>query len=56
VGSMVARLRFCEPAPHDMVQEDHAVHAGTMQSVAQACLLHGFVSAECAVALPPNLG
>ena len=32
VGSVVARLRFCEPVPHDLVHVDQAPNAGTMQS------------------------
>jgi hypothetical protein len=56
VGSTVARLRFCEPTPHDLVQVDHAPKPATEQSVAQAAALQARVSAECGHALPPNVG
>ena len=39
VGSTVARLRFCEPVPHDLVQPDHAPNAPTEQSVGHSCTL-----------------
>jgi hypothetical protein len=56
VGSTVARLRFCEPVPHDLVQVDQAAHAAPTQSTAHACVLQARVSAECGHALPPNVG
>ena len=46
VGSTVARLRFCEPAPHDVVQVDHAAKRLTMQYVAQVASLQTRVSAR----------
>jgi hypothetical protein len=56
VGATVARLRCCEPVPHDLVQVDHAPKPGTEQSVAQAAALQARVSAECGHAAPPNIG
>ena len=56
VGSTVARLRFCEPVPHDFVHVDHAPNAGTAQSTAHDCSLQARVSAECGHALPPSVG
>ena len=44
VGATLARLRFCEPVPHDLVQVDHASKDPTMQSAAQANLLHARAS------------
>ena len=39
LGSTVARLRFCTPVPHDLVQVDQADQAGTTQSGAHTCAL-----------------
>jgi hypothetical protein len=46
-GSTVARLRFCEPVPHDLVQVDQAAleKAEYAQSTGHACVLHERVSA-----------
>ena len=56
VGATLARLRFCEPVPHDLVQVDHAPNAPTTQSVGQACALQVRVSADCGHAAPPLIG
>jgi len=56
VGSTVARLRFCEPTPHDLVQADQAPKPVTEQSVAQAAASQARVSAACGHATPPNVG
>jgi hypothetical protein len=56
VGSVVERLRFCEPVPHDLVQVDQAPKVGTTQSTGHAWALHARVSAECGHALPPYMG
>ena len=55
-GSALVRLRFCDPAPHDLVQLDHAVQVAMLQSAAHACVLQARVSAECGHAAPPLLG
>ena len=46
VGSTVARLRFCEPVPQDLVHVDQAPNAGTLQSTAHAATLQLRVSAR----------
>jgi hypothetical protein len=46
VGATVARLRCCEPTPHDFVQVDHAAKRLRTQSVAQAASLQTRVSAR----------
>ena len=56
MGSVCARLRFCEPVPHDLVQVDQAAHAAPTQSSTHACVLQARVSAECGHAAPPNVG
>ena len=38
-GSTVARLRCCEPPPHDTVHVDQALKAGTTQSTGHAWVL-----------------
>ena len=52
----MVRLCDCEPAPHDLVQVDQVSHVPTMQLTGHACTLHARVSAECAQALPPDVG
>ena len=44
MGSTVARLRFCAPVPHDLVQVDQAEKAGTTQSKMHTCALQLRVS------------
>jgi hypothetical protein len=44
MGSIVARLRCCEPEPHDFVHGDQAFQAGTTQLIGHAWRLHGRVS------------
>jgi len=56
VGSVCARLRFCEPVPHDLVHVDQAPKPSVTQSVAHAAVLHARVSAECGHATPPSVG
>lgn len=56
VGWTVARLRFCDPVPHDFVQVDQTVQAGVTQSMGHAWVLQARVSAECGHAMPPCLG
>jgi hypothetical protein len=56
VGSWVARLRSCEPEPHEAVQVDQASKAGTTQSTGHAWALHDCISALCGQALPPLVG
>jgi hypothetical protein len=56
VGSTVARLRFCEPTPHDLVHAGHAPKPATEQSVAQAKRLQSRASSGCGHALPPLAG
>ena len=56
LGPVCARLRDCEPVPHDLVHVDHAPKVPVTQSVAQGASLHARVSAECAHASPPKLG
>jgi len=56
LGSSLARVRFCEPPPHDLVHVDQAVQLGTSQSTAQGKVLQGRVSWECGHAAPPNFG
>ena len=55
-GATLARLRFCEPAPHDLVQVDHGPNASGLQLTGHACVLQLRVSAVCGQALPPFLG
>ena len=40
VGSVLARARFCEPVPHDVVHADQPPHWLSKQLVAQAAVLH----------------
>jgi hypothetical protein len=56
VGSTVARLRCCEPAPHDLVQTDQVEMALTLQSAGQVKSLHERVLASYGQALPPPTG
>ena len=56
VGSTVARLRLCEPVPHDLVQVDQALKADTTQLTAHGCELHERTSELCGHAAPPNVG
>ena len=56
VGGTLARLRFCEPTPHDLVQVDQAPKEPSTQSTAHGAALQVRVSAECGHALPPNVG
>jgi hypothetical protein len=44
VGSVWARLRFCAPVPHDLVQVDQAAQPLVTQSVAHAAALQLRVS------------
>jgi len=44
VGSVWARLRCCEPVPHDLVHVDQAPKPRVMQSVAHAEVLQARVS------------
>ena len=46
LGCTVARLRFCEPVPHDLVHVDQAPKVGTTQSTAHAAVLQLRVSAR----------
>ena len=46
VGSVVLRLRCCEPVPHDLVHVDQAPKSPTTQSVAHAAVLQLRVSAR----------
>ena len=55
-GSTVARLRRCEPVPHDLVHVDQVSKVPTTQLEAQAKVLHTCVSALCAHATPPYKG
>ena len=55
-GSTVARLRLCEPVPHDLVQVDQALKADTTQLTAHGCELHERTSELCGHAAPPNVG
>ena len=55
-GATLARLRFCEPTPHDLVQVDQAPKEPSTQSTAHGAALQVRVSAECGHALPPNVG
>ena len=43
-GSVVTRVRVCEPPPHDRVHVLQACQSSTTQSAAHACSLHGRVS------------
>jgi hypothetical protein len=53
----MARLRLCEPVPHDWVQVDQlSAKTSYTQSMAHACVLQSRVSAECAQATPPFCG
>ena len=46
-GWATERLRFCEPpAPHDLVQVDHAANDDTTQCTAHACALQPRVSSR----------
>ena len=56
LGWTLARVRFCEPAPHDLVQLDHAVQVAMLQSAGHACVLQARVSVECGHATPPDEG
>jgi hypothetical protein len=55
-GSVCARLRFCEPVPHDFVHVDHAFQVLVLQLTGQRCVLQARVSAVWEWALPPALG
>jgi hypothetical protein len=55
-GCVQARVRFCEPLPHDFVQVLQAAQAPTEPSIGQACLLHDRASFSCGQALPPKRG
>ena len=44
LGSVCARLRVCEPPPHDLVHVDHAPKLSVTQSTAHACLLQSAAS------------
>ena len=47
VGSVVPRVRVCEPPPHDLVHVLHAPNeASTTQSTAHACALQVRCSAR----------
>ena len=46
LGATVARLRFCEPVPHDLVQVDQAPKAEVAQSTAHAAALQLRVSSR----------
>ena len=46
VGATVARLRFCEPAPHDLVQVDHAPKVLVTQWIGHAPCEHERVSSR----------
>jgi hypothetical protein len=53
----MARLRLCEPVPHDRVQVDQlSAKASYTQSEAHACVLQSRVSARCGHATPPSMG
>ena len=45
LGPVCARLRDCEPVPHDLVHVDHAPKASLVQSAEHVCALHARVSA-----------
>ena len=54
-GATVARLRFCEPVPHDRVQVVQAPNAGTTQSTGQLWVLQAaLLDVEPTHALPPK--
>ena len=56
VGCVLARVRDCEPAPHDVVHVDQAPKLGSKQSTGHVWVLQSRVSAECGHALPPSVG
>ena len=52
-GSTVARLRLCEPVPHDFEHVDQRAKLFTTQLTGHACSLHWRASLSCGQALPP---
>ena len=56
MGSVWARLRFCEPVPHDLVQVDQAPKPRVTQLAAHSTVLQARVSAVWPEALPPKVG
>ena len=56
VGSTVARLRLCEPVPHDLVQVDQTPKLLTPQLTGHACELQERASTACGQAVPPKVG
>ena len=55
-GAAMARLRFCEPVPHDVLHAVQAENVPMTQSAAHGCALQPRVSAACGHALPPFCG
>jgi hypothetical protein len=56
VGATFARLRLCEPVPHDFEHLDQAPKVPSTQSIEHSAVLHSRVSAACGQAAPPYRG
>ena len=56
-GSMLTRLRVCEPPPQVLVHSGHdGGNAPTAQSRGQQCVLQARTCELCGQAWPPNRG
>jgi xanthine dehydrogenase iron-sulfur cluster and FAD-binding subunit A len=56
VGSTVARLRCCEPVPHDLVLLVQALKAEVAQCTGHEPCVHACVSVACGHTVPPLVG